>query len=141
MCLYKGENKHKIAEEDIICYKLVIVNHNEILSFYQLHPIKLGQPICPAFNGVLSTMDALHSLYGEVVHAFCSKEIDSEEVNFCIKNVNWYRLLSCPILALLKCVIPKGTFYYESDPKHSEFNTAQYGAGVIVPLEIVKYYD
>ena len=45
MCLYKGLNKHKIAQEDIVCYKIVTRSKYHCSTYYVSHPIYSGEPL------------------------------------------------------------------------------------------------
>lgn len=141
MCLYKGNAVHKIAQEYIICYKTARKYKSKLLTFFQLEEFKLNVPIEPANPESVEFMDTEHCLEGEVVHAFQSEELDHRELRDELdiaKGDNCRGLLYD--LVLVKCVIPKGTIYYEDIPDMTGIYGRQYGATKIIPIEIVKYY-
>ena len=141
MCLYKGDNKHKMAQEDIICYKTARKCKSKLLTFFQLKEFELNVPIEPANPESVQFMDTECYLEGELVHAFKNEEMDYRELRDELdmtKNDNCCGLLHD--LVLVKCVIPKGTIYYEDIPNMTCIYGRQYGATKIIPIEIVKYY-
>ena len=141
MCLYKGLNKHKIAQEDIVCYKTARMTKYELLTFFQEHTFELNVPITPAKPMSVEDMDAEHVLEGEVVHAFKNKELNVRELHDeldILSTCNKYCSISD--LVLVKCIIPKGTVYYEDIPNMTCIYGRQYGATQIIPIEIVRNY-
>lgn len=143
MCLIKGETKHKIAQKDIVCYKTATKSKYEILTFFQQAPIELGVPIRRAVEESVDNMDLFQELCGEVVHAFQEIALDEHELSDEILIMGQHNKFGHRHdLVLIKCIIPKGTVYYEDyDPEGiSCIYGRQYGATEIIPLEIIMHY-
>ena len=156
MCLFKGTNKHKIAQEDIVCYKLMVKYKDRLASFYRNTDAVLGKPIHCANPMVTEGMDALDVLEGEVVHAYVNSNIYNLDLFKRIIRRSVYMAAICLPellceLVLVKCIIPKGTIYYEEvklkenlgwpyDIDNGSF-ASEIGATEIIPVEIVKTYN
>lgn len=144
MCLYKGTNKHKIAQEDIVCYKVIKRSKYNCVTFYVEHPIYSGIPIVP--NGCMSVdeMDRRTELFGQVVHAFQSDALPASYLIYIIEIIDILNRRNTTYdLALMECIIPKGTVYYENicnDLSNLSDGIPQYGATKIIPVKIVRYY-
>lgn len=147
MCLYKGDNKHKIAQKDIVCYKLFERSKYRCATYYQGCSIYVGIPIVSSRVVAPEEMDKQSFLSDEVVHAFQSDDLNEyfiEEVKSITRFNNKYASSELTKdVALMKCIIPKGTIYYENivDGTSGLCNAEpQYGATEIIPVEVVKYY-
>ena len=112
MCLITTKNIPEIAQEDIVCYKFYILimegdinyDKNGLLSPYQ-------GSLAPTINKVTNTLlDKAYLKYGAAYminrgfHSF--KYIDdlTKESYFWQSSYN---------IKIFKCIIPKGTKYYE----------------------------
>jgi len=146
MCLYKGTNKHKIAQKDIVCYKLIKRSEYRCTTYYQGCSIYSGFPLRPCRSVPVEEMDNQSSLSFEVIHAFRNKRLNEN----LIAEIELPTILDNLILseqnqkdvALMECIIPKGTVYYENIPDtvNSMNVEPQYGATEIIPVKIIKYY-
>ena len=146
MCLYKGTNKHKIAQKDIVCYKLIERSRYRCTTYYQGCSIYSGIPLCPCRSVPVEEMDNQSSLSFEVIHAFRNKRLNKNlireaELTTTINNIVVSKQHLSDV-ALMECIIPKGTVYYENIPNPGGYMDAepQYGATEIIPVKIIKYY-
>lgn len=145
MCLYIGLNKHKVAQEDIVCYKVITRSRYRCLTFYQKHPIYSGVPLIPRDLTSVPEMDEKTELSGEVVHAFQTNNLPEVYLAYLVNSIilfNTYAVNVMRDLALMECIIPKGTVYYENicNDLSKLDGIPQYGATRIIPVKIVKYY-
>lgn len=146
MCLYKGLNKHKIAQEDIVCYKVITRSKYHCSTYYLEYPIYSGTPLISKNHMSVPEMDERMELNGEVVHAFQSSDLPTFYLEYTINSIELYNNYSgnaVKDLALMECIIPKGTIYYENVCNELSMlseGIPQYGATKIIPIEIVKYY-
>lgn len=101
MCLLTN-NLHKyIAEKDIVCYKIVNLRDNKIISYWYDFPYELNskyttqvlQPI-PVLNGDICIEKGFHSY----------RNLDTA------KEDTWLPLTES--LVIVKCIVPKGSEYY-----------------------------
>ena len=112
MCLYTKQVEPKIAEKDIVCYKFYR-RYNEILiSPYQ-------EVTAPEIGIVTNTkLGESHKLENDVfyIHEFYNiRRVDEGFHSFKIleeikHKINGYRNLD---LVIFKCIIPRGSSYYE----------------------------
>ena len=146
MCLYKGTNKHKIAQKDIVCYKLIKRSKYRCTTYHQGCSIYSGIPLRPYKSVPVEEMDNQLSLSFEVIHAFRNKRLNENlirEVELTTTIRNLVASNQCRNdVALMECIIPKGTVYYENIPNTvGNMNIEpQYGATEIIPVKIIKYY-
>ena len=107
MCLYTKQTEPKIAEKDIICYKFYRRYNKILISPYQGFR-------APEI-GITANANLGKSYIPENDHYYDFKRVDEgfhsfktlEEVKH---KVNGYRNLD---LVIFKCIIPKGSSYYE----------------------------
>ena len=112
MCLYTKQVEPKIAEKDIVCYKFYR-RYNEILiSPYQ-------EVTAPEIGIVTNTkLGESHKLENDVfyIHEFYNiRRVNEGFHSFKIleeikHKINGYRNLD---LVIFKCIIPRGSSYYE----------------------------
>jgi len=132
----------QIANEDIVCYKLIQICHrpngDNYRSYFQHTKLKLNEPI--------TALDSFHSvdilsnkrrLYGEVVHAYRYISCDDIDMDFYIRNTaSDPRLRGFDVsIAKIECIIPKGTLFcigYDDD------NNPCYGALKIIPKKVIE---
>jgi hypothetical protein len=100
MCLTLTDTTAKIAEEYILCYKM-IERHKikgDYRSFYEFYPIELGS----IYHSEIKIM------YNEVYKALHSYVYESECIGDCstCSTINGFSGL------VVKCIIPKGSEYY-----------------------------
>ena len=106
MCLYVTHLEPEIADKDIICYKLV--KRTEIKGVYKSN--------IQRFEYIIRQ---LYTNYFDIKYAdmFIKRRYNLfaiEEGMFHSYASNLYPILSpLPRYALLKCIIPKGAYYFE----------------------------
>ena len=112
MCLYTKQVEPKIAEKDIICYKFYRRCNEILVSPYQGF-------IAPEVGIVTNTkLGESHKLEGNAfyIHKFYNiRRVDEGFHSFKIleeikHKINGYRNLD---LVIFKCIIPRGSSYYE----------------------------
>ena len=136
MCLITTKNIPEIAQEDIVCYKYYIVEKKggkeKLISPYYRVP-------APNLNEVVSTKldkislptgfdikDSAYYTIREGFHSFkCLKHV-IQDIDTWIKYPNY---------KIFKCVIPKGTKYYEGKSNES----SSYCSESIILKEIINY--
>ena len=111
MCLITTKDIPEIAQEDIVCYKLYKLRDNKLLSPYR-------EVVAPSINEVTNTVldrACVFNYKGNRVNYSVSRGFHSyknisnlkEELHF------WTRFLAHSNVRIFKCIIPKGTKYYE----------------------------
>ena len=106
MCLVTTQLEPKIADKDIICYKLV--KRTKIKGVYK-----------SSFQGFEYIIRQLYTNNIKIEFSYKLKRETAigyfiEEGMFHSYASNLYPILSpLPHCALLKCIIPKGAYYYE----------------------------
>ena len=104
MCLITTKNIPEIAQEDIVCYKIYILIEDELLSPYQ------GSP-APAINKVTNTLLDRAYLSNYRGAYMISKGFHSfKYLDDLIKELDFWQSYD---IKIFKCIIPKGTKYYE----------------------------
>ena len=107
MCLITTKNIPEIAQEDIVCYKFYKLRENKLFSPYK-------EVLAPNINEVANTVldrgylarakdNNLAYMVNRGFHSF--KYLES-----LIKELVFWRL---SYVRIFKCIIPKGTKYYE----------------------------
>lgn len=149
MCLYKNQNVHKIAEQDIVCYKIVerTIDSGELESYYMDTSIKFEEPMMSFSHYAVmrdpTIIDDRCYLEEEVVHVFATSEFDSLYLDYLVYETNWLSKGEKEAV-LIECIIPKGTIYVESIVCDMQKNriTAncypQYGALCVIPKRIIR---
>ena len=111
MCLITTKDIPEIAQEDIVCYKLYKLRDNKLLSPYR-------EVVAPNINEVTNTVldrACVFSYKGNHVnysvsrgfHSYKNISNSKEELRF------WIHFLAYSNVRIFKCIIPKGTKYYE----------------------------
>jgi hypothetical protein len=118
MCFYfENYRQSKIAEEDIMCYK---ITQSDLSNWFQY---ALGRRVVYTINKHMEQVkiyrcgDEINKGY----HSFKSLVLAKEEIK---SNKMHYKIMKHPIH---KFVIPKGTLYYE--------NTTQYVSETIMLIK------
>ena len=126
MCLITTKNIPEIAQEDIVCYKIYILIEDELLSPYQ------GSP-APAINKVTNTLLDRAYLSNYRGAYMISKGFHSfKYLDDLIKELDFWQSYD---IKIFKCIIPKGTKYYEG-----KFNNSpSYCSESIILKEIINY--
>ena len=115
MCLLINQLEPKIADKDIICYKLVVKKANGIYnSLYRKfeYIIRRNYKISETEKCVLKeNRFGVKILEEGVFHSFV-REVDAfidyrEQANILISHYHFPMILS-----IIKCAIPKGAIYY-----------------------------
>ena len=108
MCLFTYFLKPKIADKDIICYKLVV--RTKIKGVYKSSFQGFEYIIRQLYTNNLDIRFANKSIKRSFYKCFYIIEEDM----FHSYASNLYPILSpLPWCALLKCIIPKGAYYFE----------------------------
>ena len=117
MCFKKSKHwKHKIAEHDIICHKLMVRNERGFRPLFHNNGVtyQLGDTMKPSFDDSypLSELDEMYVIGAGVIHAwhpydFCSP-IMIELARFAGKD----EVDEGEKIVLVWCVVPKGTAYW-----------------------------
>lgn len=135
MCLdlRNGRDKLLVAEDDIVCYK-VLFNYiyelgnktdNPLLTYYQFFPVEMGKE----YSSKLVMIDENVEIG---LHSFCTdleaKHFVHRKSAFAV-NINLY---------VVKCVIPKGSKYYHGSffSMLGDFNS--YASDTLRYEEIIK---
>lgn len=106
MCLL-NYGSPKIAEEDIVCYKVVTEQNGFFLSYYIHKPYSIGK----TYTSELTSVDSgIHS-YKKLLDANHVRYHEKHEAH--VDNV-----------CVLRCTIPKGSTYYEGTHNVYEFYSA-----------------
>ena len=112
MCLVINHLKPKIADEDIVCYKLV--KRTKIKGIYKSNFQRFEYVIRQLYTNNLD-IRFVNKIIKNLSPAYTSLCIYIiEEGMFHSYASNLYPILSpLPWCALLKCIIPKGAYYFE----------------------------
>ena len=117
MCLFINHLEPKIADKDIICYKLV--KRTEIKGVYKSNIQRFEYIIRQLYTNNLDIR-----FVAKII-----KNLDTTRSGLCLYIIeegmfhsyasNSYPILSpLPHCALLECIIPKGAYYYEGHFHH-----------------------
>lgn len=115
MCLVLTQLKPKIADKDIICYKLVVKKANGIYNslYRKFEYIIRGNYKIPETEKCILKENrfGVKILEEGVFHSF-AREVDAfidyqEQANILISHYHFPMILS-----IIKCAIPKGAIYY-----------------------------
>ena len=110
MCLVLSHLKPKIADKDIVCYKLV--EKTKIKGIYKSNYQGFEYIIRQLYTNNLDIRFANKSMKWYFYKSFYK----IEEGMFHSYVSHLYPILSpLPCCALLKCIIPKGAYYYEGE--------------------------
>lgn len=105
MCINLIQRSPKIAEEDIVAYKVLEIQNNRFLTPFQLMPI--------AFNKLYTNDKRERSEFNRITfgvyHLFSSIEDAILFKEHAEKN---YNTLNLSKFIIVKAIIPKGTKYY-----------------------------
>lgn len=102
MCLVTN-NPEQTAKEDITCYKVVFLEGNKLLSFYQGFEYILNN----LYTTVISyTRDVVEEDYICIERAFHSYKSLTHAANFLHVYAG---------TAIVKCIIPKDAKFYQDD--------------------------
>ena len=120
MCLFKKHREHKIADQDIECYKVLQSN---LRSIYYNYPYKIGKLYKKIWDEeFLKYADPRQDIGGNMFHASLDKEQcedmygdDEEKITFTnSEGKEDYKLIRhlSKEQVMVKCIIPKGSKYY-----------------------------
>lgn len=133
MCFDKetGNYTHKVAEEDIVCYKVVLRYRSEgkprWLSLYQNFIYEQGELYEEKFSdSLLQIFDGQPWLTRYVYHSY------SDLRGLKINEISW---LYAHHAILVKCVIPKGAIYWVNEFKQ------QYASNAIKIVNEEPFYE
>ena len=108
MCLDINHLKPKIADKDIVCYKLVV--RTKIKGIYKSSFQGFEYIIRQLYTNNLD----IRFINKSIKHSFHACFYKIEKDMFHSYTSSMYSVLSpSPYYALLKCIIPKGAYYFE----------------------------
>ena len=110
MCLIISKLRPKIADKDIICYKLV--ERTKIKGIYKSHLLEFEYIIRRLYTNNID----IKFIYKFIKHGSPFRfRYNIEEGMFHSFISHLYPVILSPLpnCALLKCIIPKGAYYYE----------------------------
>lgn len=119
MCLLKQSSKLK-ATQDIVCYKVCYLRNNHLYSFFHddfvwdLNKVYEAERAKPA--------SSRSSIYDGYFHSY-------------EKSESSYDLFAYANTVLVKCIIPKGTYYYKGIHQAGKWG---YASKKLKIVEIVK---
>ena len=106
MCLVTIQLEPKIADKDIVCYKLV--KRTKIKGIYKSHLLEFEYIIRRLYTNYFDIK------YADMLIKRRYSRFAIEEGMFHSYASNLYPILSpLPWCALLKCIIPKGAYYFK----------------------------
>lgn len=110
MC-FDVKTKVKIAEKDIVCYKLIRSNgfpaHNNLYVNGRKEPFKVGYHYTENYFSKHGTRGG--HIYGYAFHSFINRVELRKMYSSSHYKTGW---------KTIKCVIPKGTYYYENNTQY-----------------------
>ena len=108
MCLLINQLEPKIADKDIVCYKLV--KRTKIKGVYKSSFQEFEYVIRQLYTNNIKIEFSYKLIKPETIFGY----FFIEEGMFHSYASNFYPILSpLPWCALLKCIIPKGAYYFE----------------------------
>lgn len=114
MCLEKVKEQYKIADKDIVCYKILyhydIDNDNDYRTIYRNFPYKMNANyvyVSPFFEEA-STNELIYFGY----HAFKTKYAALQVRDFVLRDAFSNGFYKDKIVFVAKFIIPKGAKYY-----------------------------
>ena len=106
MCLFINHLEPKIADKDIVCYKLV--KRTKIKGVYESNYLKFEYIIGQLYTNYFDIK------YADMLIKRRYSRFAIEEGMFHSYSSRIYPILdSLPNCALLKCIIPKGAYYFK----------------------------
>lgn len=105
MCLYTKDSVPKIAEQDIVCYKVLLHVGQYHFSPYYNKNYTDGKELTSNLFGAFSGGEYLEVSVG--LHTY--KDIESIKA----EGISFYKMFPKVKKSYAICVIPKGTKYYE----------------------------
>jgi len=114
MCQTNKEKMvRQIAKEDIVCYKIVIEDGNNLYTLYQRMEVELGKHYKDKYK-ITQFYNCWHNVWKIEEGGFHSyRNKKWAEVIFRCSTTDWFSQLLHKNLKLVECIIPKGTAYYE----------------------------
>lgn len=115
----------KIAEDDIVCWKVLYVGGNgQLLTYFMQTPVRLGKKLKARGRIRSQFYGNNYQIDGGLIHTFKEK-----------KDAYVYAMENSTI-AIVKCIIPKGTRYYEG--KFQDLGIS-YGSKEIIVSDKISY--
>ena len=106
-------NEPKFAKQDIICYKFLIKKKEGFFTPYRYNIVKIGKLLEDSKSVTMDEGEFFrgnkYQLKGGVFHSYKHIESAVEDIEW-FKEESYYK--SCQF-HIFKCIIPKGTCYYE----------------------------
>ena len=108
MCLFINHLEPKIADKDIVCYKLV--KRTKVKGVYKSNIQKFEYIIRQLYTNNIKIEFSYKLIKPETIFGYFI-----EEGMFHSYASNLYPIILSPLpwCALLKCIIPKGAYYFE----------------------------
>ena len=135
MCMC-SHTEFRRAGKPIICYKLMVLDNDEIRTYIRRHPVTFGRPINRKLKVPVKTLNNTDILEGEVVHSFANNAFDKTYIGSLKQPLALHKKLIC-----VECEIPKSA-WYAKNTNLSEFPLSsdyyeQYASTKVIPKRIV----
>ena len=128
MCLTTEQLTSTTAREDIICYKALRIQDNNLYAYYRNFEYEIGKlyrgPL--VWGKTYSTSEGLYMNINEGFHSYSDIEYAKENYRDVLKSA-----------VIVKCVIPKGTIFFEGEQNCGR----GYASNQIIIKEIMKLED
>jgi hypothetical protein len=128
MCLITEQLTSTTAREDIICYKVLRIQDNNLYAYYRSFEYKIGKlyrgPL--VWGKMYSTSEGLYMNINEGFHSYSDIEYAKQ---------NYRDVLESAVI--VKCIIPKGTIFFEGEQNFGR----GYASNQIIIKEIMKLED
>ena len=141
MCLYTHNMIANVADEDIVCYKIMKTSLDEEKGYFSPYMDTMWE-IGKEYNHDSLNYEELPLHYGRSSgeYAFSVGYYHSfKNITDAIAHTNLanHRMTFGSICVVMKCVIPKGTEYYEGDGAFNCYREDGYASRNIKTVEVV----
>jgi hypothetical protein len=119
MCLYVKGKEIKTAEEDIVCYKVLKIDRNFLdqeCAYTPYTGLQIGKCFLKGeadFHAFGPSDIKLENLYSSRYEVSCGFVHTCSDLESAKKLCECLLTFTCPMVVIYKCIIPKGTEYYE----------------------------
>lgn len=137
MCLYRDKyDPLKIAEDDIVCYKVVtvvkegrykfmtkVLRYLHLLkrfeTWYQDAPVTIGETVSAEPEYTKEELEEIDNQYITIAEGFIHSFTKLNDAKTFVKCSSW-----ATYSIVVKCVIPKGTYYFTGEDSNGVPNYA-----------------
>ena len=134
MCLHVKTTKPSIAEEDIICYKVIEYSpiDKQYVTPFRNYPMKTGDILHDRKDWEFDIVEFRTGFFVEAggFHTYGAKE----------DAIFFARVLSSSTI-VVKCIIPKGTEYFRGCTTLDDYYVRSYASKDLKLIEEVDHYD